>query len=42
LTMNGRDAAGAKIAALEAAGVVIASSAHLVGETIRLRLGSAV
>ena len=38
LNAFGRDAAGAKISALTAAGAIIASSPHLVGETIRQAL----
>ncbi len=38
LALGGRGDAAGKIKALEAAGVVIASSAHLVGETIRQAL----
>jgi succinyl-CoA synthetase alpha subunit len=40
LTMHGRDAAEPKIAALKAVGVAIASSPHLVGETIRSALSA--
>lgn len=38
LTLHGRDTAEAKIAALAAAGVIIAESPHLVGQTIRQAL----
>lgn len=40
LALNGQNSAEAKIAALEAAGVIIAESPHLVGETIRSTFAS--
>lgn len=42
LTLNGQNSAEAKIAAMEAAGVIIAESPHLVGETMRHALAAYV
>jgi succinyl-CoA synthetase alpha subunit len=40
LTLNGHNSAEAKIAALEAAGVIIAQSPHLVGDTMHRALAA--
>jgi succinyl-CoA synthetase alpha subunit len=40
LTLNGANSAKAKISALERAGVIVAPSPHLVGDTMRLALAA--